>query len=71
LNFYENIPSVDYRLLKSIQDFVRGYEVERCALWLWEEAILQGFRAFRFLKQNRKGVLALDLNARKVSIAPL
>lgn len=71
LNFYENIPSVDYRLLKSIQDFVRGYEVETCPLWLWEETILQGFRAFRFLKQHRKGVLTLDLNARIINITPL
>ncbi|SRR6266496_1166134 len=70
LNFYENISSVDYRLLKSIQEFVKGYEVSQCPLWMWEEAILKGFRVFRFLKQHRKGVLHLDLNARTVDISP-
>ena len=71
LNFYENISSVDYRLLKSIQEFVRGYEVEACPLWLWEKAILDGFRNFRFLKQHRKGMLHLDLAARKIDVSPL
>ena len=71
LNFYENTSTVDYRLLKSIQEFVRGYEVEACPLWLWEEAIIEGFRAFRFLKQHRKGVLHLDLTARKIEVNPL
>ena len=28
---FENLHSVDYDLLKAIQEFVRGYEVERCA----------------------------------------
>jgi NTP pyrophosphatase (non-canonical NTP hydrolase) len=71
LNFYEKISTVDYRLLKSIQEFVRGYEVEGCPLWLWEKAILEGFRTFRFLKEHRKGVLLLDLAARKIEVSPL
>jgi NTP pyrophosphatase (non-canonical NTP hydrolase) len=71
LNFYENIPTVDYRLLKSIKEFVRGYEVERCPLWLWEQAILEGFRAFRFLRQHRRGELHLDLESRKLEISRL
>jgi NTP pyrophosphatase (non-canonical NTP hydrolase) len=70
LNFYENISSVDYRLLKSIQEFVKGYEVSQCPLWMWEEAILKGFGVFRFLKQHRKGILNLDLDARTVDISP-
>lgn len=68
LNFYENIQTVDYRLLKSIKDFVGGYEVERCPLWVWEQAILEGFRAFRFLKAHRKGELEIDLASRKIDI---
>jgi NTP pyrophosphatase (non-canonical NTP hydrolase) len=71
LNFYENISTVDYGLLKSIRDFVSGYEVERCPLWMWEQAILESFRAFRFLKLHRGGELKIDLEARRVDIRPL
>jgi NTP pyrophosphatase (non-canonical NTP hydrolase) len=68
LNFYENVSSVDYRLLKSIQEFVKGYEVAKCPLWVWEEAILKGFRSFRFLRQHRGAVLHLDLQTRTTNI---
>jgi len=71
LNFYENVSSVDYRLLKSIQEFVKGYEVAKCPLWVWEEAILKGFQAFRFLRQHRGGVLHLDLQTRTTNISLL
>lgn len=63
LNLYEGLDQVDYSLLKSIRDFVRGYEVERCGLWQWEKAILNGFRVFRELKRNRRGIVTADLVA--------
>ena len=31
-DLFENIESVDYDLLKSIQELIKGYEVERCSL---------------------------------------
>lgn len=71
LNFYENISTVDYQLLKSVQDFIKLYEVKSCPLWLWEEAILGGFRAFRFLRQHRRAILSLDLETRKLDFNPL
>lgn len=55
-------------LLKSVRQFVSGYEPATCPLWLWEEAILQGYAAFRFLKDKRRGVLRLDLNSRTLAI---
>ena len=61
-SLFENI-GVDYDLLKSIQEFVRGYEVERCALWQWEKAIEEGFRVFRDLKRDRRGYIHADLDA--------
>ncbi|MDQ2765460.1 MAG: pyrophosphatase, partial [Pseudomonadota bacterium] len=48
-------------LLKEVRGFVAGYEAENCPLWLWEEAILQGYAAFRRLKEERRGLLRLDL----------
>ncbi|MGW5961057.1 pyrophosphatase, partial [Methylorubrum thiocyanatum] len=46
-----------FTFLKSVRQFVRGYEVDACPLWLWEEAILAGNQAFRFLRQKRRGRL--------------
>lgn len=60
---FRSLKHVDYDLLKSIQEFVRGYEVERCALWQWERAILDGFRMFRDLKKHRRGYVKADLVA--------
>jgi len=64
---YRQAKSLDYSLLKAVRELVKGYEVERRPLWQWQEAILEGFRVFRLLKQNRKGVVVADLNARKIT----
>ena len=58
-------------LLKTVRRFVAGYEPEACPLWLWEEAILQGYAAFRFLKEHRKARLHLDLAARRLAVEHL
>lgn len=59
---FANLDHVDYDLLKLVQEFVGGYEVERCALWQWEKAILDGFRVFRELKERRRGYVTADLS---------
>ena len=59
---FEGIDHVDYDLLKSIQEFVKGFEVERCALWQWERAILDGFHAFRQLHEHRRGWIVADFD---------
>ena len=66
LNFFEGPTAWRPRLLfpQIRRQFVRGYEAEACPLWLWEEAILAGNKAFRYLRENRRGRLRLDLNAR-------
>lgn len=70
LDFFEGHRPGDlgFAFLKSVRQFVRGYEVEACPLWLWEEAILAGNEAFRFLRDKRSGRLQLDLNGRSMSI---
>ena len=60
-----------FDLLKHVRQFVAGYEAERCPLWLWEEAILQGYAAFRFLRENRRGRLVLDLDSHQMTIEQL
>jgi NTP pyrophosphatase (non-canonical NTP hydrolase) len=67
LNYFQSIKSLDYSLLKLIPEFVRGYEVEKCPLWQWEKAILDGFAVFRKLRQCRRGTVIADLNRRSIS----
>ena len=61
MNFYDGIGHVDYDMLKTIQEFVKGFEVEKAPLWQWETAILQGYSVFRSLRSNRGGKVALDM----------
>ena len=53
LNFFENQEKVSLGILKTIGEFVSGYEVEKCPLKLWEKAILEGYAVFRQLKANQ------------------
>ncbi len=67
LNFYEGQSSISFDLLKVIRSFVRGYEVERCPLKLWERAILQGYCVFRCVHANSGGVVVGDRHKRTIS----
>ncbi len=71
LNFFENLSSVDYGLLKAVRELVSGYEAERCPLWLWEEAILDGYEMFRKLREHRRGIITADLNERTITFREL
>lgn len=67
LNFFEGQSSISFDLLKTIGNFVRGYEVERCPLKLWEDAILRGYAVFRLLRQNGGGVVVGNREDRSIS----
>lgn len=71
LNFFENLTSIDYGLLKAVRELVKGYEPEQCPLWLWEEAILKGYEVFRALRQHRRGLIVADLNERTITFEKL
>lgn len=71
LKFFEGQSSVSFDLLKTIKNFVRGYEVERCPLWLWEKAILDGYEVFRQIVANNGGAVIGDRNTRTISYEPI
>lgn len=73
LEFFEgmDVGDLPFDLLKHIRQFVLGYEAADCPLWLWEEAILQGYAAFRFLHKYRRGRVHVDMNNRRLSIETL
>jgi len=71
--FFANIKRGDlpFDLLKHIRQFVAGYEAEQCPLWLWEEAILEGYAAFRVLRQHRRARIHIDMAKRRLGIETL
>ena len=73
LSFFEGVKrgGLPLDMLKHIRQFVAGYEVDRCPLWLWEEAILQGYAAFRFLQKNRRARIVIDFEHRRLRIKDL
>lgn len=67
INYFEDKEYVSFDILKNIQLFVQGYEVDRCPLVLWERAILQGFAVFRAVKQNNGGIIIGDRRTRTLT----
>lgn len=71
LDNFEGHDGVSFDVLKTIQKFVHGYEVERCPLKLWEDAILQGYAVFRKIKENNGGIVIGDRANRTISYRPI
>lgn len=60
-----------FDLLKHVKKFVTGYEVEYQPSWLWEEAILAGYEAFRFLRAHRRARIHIDMKNHRLGVEPL
>ena len=73
LNFFEGVKrgGLPLDMLKHVRQFVAGYEADRCPLWLWEEALLQGYAAFRFLQKYRRARIGIDFAHRRLRIKEL
>lgn len=71
LNFFEGQSTVSFDILKTVSNFVRGYEVEECPLYLWEQAIMQGYDVFRKIKKNNGGVVVGDKINRTITYRAL
>jgi hypothetical protein len=73
LAFFDGIKpgELSFDILKTVRQFVAGYEPQNCPLWLWEEAILQGFRAFRFLREKRRARLQIDMANRTLHVGEM
>ncbi len=70
LDNFEGHDGVSFDVLKTIQKFVQGYEVERCPLKLWEDAILQGYAVFRKAKENNGGIVVGNREKRTLTYRP-
>lgn len=70
-DYFRNYDSLPFDMLKTVQQFIAGYEVEQCPLKLWERAILDGYRVFREVREHEGGILEGNLDARTFSFLPL
>lgn len=66
--FLKGVKTVDYRVLKTIKDLTNGLEVKVRTGHQWEEAILAGYEVWRQVNERRKGVIAVDLEARTIQV---
>lgn len=70
LKFFEGLNHVDFDLLKTVGEFVEGFEVGAVPLWQWEAAILDGYHVFRALCAGPGGRVTLDLGTRQLTYSP-
>ena len=59
--------TLPFDMLKTVEQFVKGYEVELCPLSLWEQAILDGYKVFRQVVTNNGGTVIGDRATRSIS----
>ena len=67
LNLFDGQDSISFDLLKGVQQFVHGYEVEECPLKLWERAILDGYKVFRQVRDSNGGIVVGDRETRTIT----
>ncbi len=66
LNYFEGQGKISLGLLKTVRNFVRGYEVDVCPYKLWEDAILQGYDVFRQVRAKEGGTIVGDRKRRRL-----
>ena len=71
LNFFDGPNLIAFDMLKTVQQFVQGYEVEACPLYLWERAILDGYKVFRQVRENNGGIVVGNRAARTIEYKPM
>ena len=63
-NYFEGHEEIPMDILKTIEEFVRGYEVEQCPMSLWKHCIIRGYDVFRDVKRHRGGLIFGDMEKR-------
>ncbi|HTG32709.1 MAG TPA: nucleoside triphosphate pyrophosphohydrolase family protein [Thermoanaerobaculia bacterium] len=62
----DGVSVLDFQLLRTIKDMTSHLEVKQCSTGEWENAILQGFKAWRAVLASRGGRIAVDLDKRRI-----
>ena len=66
-NFLEGITALDYDVLRTVKSITSHLEVSRRTVGDWENAILEGYNAWRQLVRSRGGRVVVDLDARALT----
>jgi hypothetical protein len=66
-NWLQGKASVSSEMLRAVKRMANGLEASRCTTGEWENAIIQGFAAWRFIQNNHGGLLTLDLDRRTIT----
>jgi hypothetical protein len=69
-SWYREESSVDIGQLKTIIRLTAGLEVQRCTAKQWKAAILQGYSAFKQLKDHCGGSVDVDLDRQSLTYHP-
>lgn len=65
-NHLENVTEIDYEVLRTVRNLVTGYEVKNRTSYEWKTAIIKGYEVFRLLRENRGGVVYVNLQSRDI-----
>jgi NTP pyrophosphatase (non-canonical NTP hydrolase) len=65
--YFEGKNNLTFDMLKNVGQFVKGFEVEKCPLILWEKAILDGYEVFRKVEANSGGVVICSRKDRAIT----
>jgi NTP pyrophosphatase (non-canonical NTP hydrolase) len=68
--FLEGIEWIDHDLLKHIGRLTAGLEVAPRTSWEWNQALLNGFAAWRQLVAQNGGIVRADLRAGSIAVRP-
>jgi NTP pyrophosphatase (non-canonical NTP hydrolase) len=71
LDFFAGQRSLSFDVLKTVRQFVDGYEVDACPLRLWEDAILQGYDVFRRVRGENGGIVSGSRSRRRLEFRSL
>jgi NTP pyrophosphatase (non-canonical NTP hydrolase) len=68
---FEGASTVDWELLRTIKRLTEGLEIRVVTPKEWEQAILQGFKVWREIREHDGGIVRGDMIARSIVFSPL
>jgi NTP pyrophosphatase (non-canonical NTP hydrolase) len=68
-SFLDGFEQVSYDVLRTIKAMTRNLEVSQCSPGQWEDAILQGFAAWRTIRNADGGRLIANLDQARLEVA--
>ncbi|MCA8834080.1 MAG: nucleoside triphosphate pyrophosphohydrolase family protein [Proteobacteria bacterium] len=71
LDYFDGHDKISIDILKTIKDFVKGYEVAQCPAALWEKAILDGYKVFRQVVKSKSGIIIVNRDERTLTYRPI